>query len=72
MNKNRLDIPVEGLQYVAHTIREVLLDEAVGLTRLSDIDNDARDVGELLHHGTPLFFVLLDFLFDVVVNTRDV
>ena len=30
MNKNRLDIPVEGLQYFAHTIQEVLLDEAVG------------------------------------------
>ena len=31
VNKNRLDTPVEGLQYFAHTIREVLLDEAVGL-----------------------------------------
>ena len=71
MDKNRLDIPVEGLQYVAYTIREVLLNEAMCLTRLSDIDNDARDVGELLHHGTPLLFVLLNFLFVVVVNTQD-
>ena len=63
---------MEGLQYLSHTIWEILLDEAVGLARLSDIDNDTRDVGELLHHGAPLFFVLLYFLFNVVVNTRDV
>ena len=71
-NKNRPDIPVKGLQYIAYTIREVFFDKTVCLARLSNIDNDARDVNEFLHHSTPFFFVLLHFLFKRVVNTGDV
>ena len=71
-NKNRSDIPVKGLQYISYTIREVFFDKTVCLARLSDINNDAPDVDEFLHHSTPFFFVLLHFLFKRVVNTGDV
>ena len=71
-NKYRSDIPVKGLQYIAYTIREVFFDKTVCLTRLSNINNDARDVREFLHHSIPFFFVLLHFLFKRVVNTGDV
>jgi hypothetical protein len=62
-NKKRPNVPVKGLQYFAYTIREVFFDETVCLARLSNIDNDARNVGEFLHYSTPFFFVLLHFLF---------
>ena len=71
-NKNRPDIPVKGLQYFAYTIREVFFGKTVCLARLSNIDNDAPDVDEFLHHSTPFFFILLHFLFKRVINTGDV
>jgi hypothetical protein len=71
-NKYRPDIPVKGLQYIAYAIREVFFDKTVCLARLSNINNDSRDVDEFLHHSTPFLFVLLHFLFKRVVNTGDV
>ena len=67
-----VDAPVKGLQYIAYTIWEVLFDEPMRLARLPDVDDDTCDVREFLHHRTPFFFVLLHFLFDTVVNTRDI
>jgi hypothetical protein len=63
MDRHISDIPVEGLQDFAHTIRKVFFGKTVCLARLSDVDNDACDVGEFLHHSIPFFFVLLHFLF---------
>jgi hypothetical protein len=42
------------------------------LTRLSDIDNNARDAGKLLHNRIPFCFVLLYFLiFQTLLKTGD-
>ena len=57
---------MKGLEYFPYTIWEVFFDKTVCLARLPDIDHDARDVGEFLHHSTPFFFVLLHFLFNIV------
>lgn len=63
---------MKGLQYFAYTIREVIFDKTMCLARLSDIDDDVRNIRKLFHHGTPFFFVLLYFLFNIDVNTRDI
>lgn len=63
---------MKGLQYFAYTIREVIFDNTVCLAQLSDIDDDVRNIREFLHHSTPFFLVLLHFLFNIDVNTRDI
>ena len=65
---SRPDILEKGLQYRAQTVREVFLDKAPGLASLSDIDNNACDAGELLHHRIPFFVVLLYFLIQALLK----
>jgi hypothetical protein len=62
---------MKRLQYFAYPIWEIFFDKAVCLARLSDVDNDARDIGELLHNIIPFFFVLLYFLFIIWSLARE-
>jgi hypothetical protein len=55
----------EATSVFAYPIWEFFFDKAVCLARLSDVDDDARDVGEFLHHRSPFFFVLPYFLFNM-------
>ena len=63
---------MKGLEYFPYSIREVFFDKTVCLARLPNINHNACDVPEFLHHSIPFFFVLLHFLFNIVVNTVDV
>jgi hypothetical protein len=59
------DIPFKGLQYIAYSVRDVIFDETVCLARLSNVNDDARDVRKFLHRRSPFFFVLFNFLFNI-------
>ena len=63
---------MKGIQYIAHALREVSFDETMFLARLSDIDNNACDIGKLLHDRIPFWLELFNFLFKIrSVNACD-
>ena len=59
---HRRDEPLKRIQNGLQTGRQIFLTQVMIFAHVADIDNDARDSGEFVHHYFTLLFALLHFL----------